>query len=95
MQYQLDRFLRQLDKLDLLVCDELGYLSFNRSGAELLIQVFAYRYERPSLLITRNLPFSEGSRTSGKTDDGGSLGATPSAEPPLRRWCNCIRRFLD
>ncbi len=58
-QYQLDRLLGQLDKLDLLICDELGYLSFERSGAELLFQVFADRYERASLLVTSNLPFSE------------------------------------
>ena len=58
-QYQLDRFLTQLDRLDLLICDELGYLSFSRGGAELLFQVFADRYERRSLLITSNLPFSE------------------------------------
>jgi DNA replication protein DnaC len=58
-QYALDRFLKQLDKTDLLICDELGYLSFSRSGAELLFQVFADRYERASLLITSNLPFSE------------------------------------
>ena len=42
-----------------LVCDEFGYLSFNRSGAEILFQLFAHRYERSSLLITSNLPFSE------------------------------------
>ena len=35
-QYQLDRLLNQLDRADLLICDELGYLSFTRSGAELL-----------------------------------------------------------
>lgn len=58
-QYQLDRFLTQLDRTDLLICDELGYLSFSRSGAELLFQVFADRYERASLLVTSNLPFSE------------------------------------
>jgi DNA replication protein DnaC len=58
-QYQLDRFLSQLDKLDLLICDELGYLSFSRGGAELLFQVFAERYERSSLLITSNLPFGD------------------------------------
>jgi DNA replication protein DnaC len=58
-QYQLDRFLAQLDKTDLLICDELGYLSFSRSGAELLFQVFADRYERASLLITSNLAFSD------------------------------------
>ena len=58
-QYTLDRFLGQLDRADLLICDELGYLSFSRGGAELLFQVFADRYERGSLLVTSNLPFSE------------------------------------
>jgi DNA replication protein DnaC len=58
-QYQLDRVLTQLDKTDLLICDELGYLSFSRAGAELLFQVFAERYERRSLLVTSNLAFSE------------------------------------
>jgi DNA replication protein DnaC len=58
-QYQLDRVLNQLDKADLLICDELGYLSFSRAGAELLFQVFADRYERRSLLVTSNLAFSE------------------------------------
>jgi DNA replication protein DnaC len=58
-QYHLDRFLGQLDKTDLLICDELGYLSFSRAGAELLFQVFADRYERRSLLVTSNLPFGE------------------------------------
>jgi DNA replication protein DnaC len=58
-QYQLDRFLGQLDKAELLICDELGYLSFSRSGAELLFQVFADRYERSSLLITSNLAFGD------------------------------------
>jgi DNA replication protein DnaC len=58
-QYQLDRLLNQLDRTDLLICDELGYLSFSRGGAELLFQVFADRYERKSLLITSNLGFSD------------------------------------
>ena len=61
-QYRLDRLLAQLDKADLLVIDELGYLSFSRGGAELLFQVFADRYERGSILITSNLPFSEWSQ---------------------------------
>ena len=58
-QHRLDRSLTQLDRLDLLIVDELGYLSFSRAGAELLFQVFADRYERRSLLITSNLPFGE------------------------------------
>lgn len=57
--HQLDRLLTQLDKLDLLICDELGYVSFNRAGAELLFQLFADRYERGSTLITSNLAFGE------------------------------------
>jgi DNA replication protein DnaC len=61
-QYQLDRVLAQLDRIDLLICDELGYLSFSRAGAELLFQVFADRYERRSLLVTSNLAFSEWSQ---------------------------------
>jgi DNA replication protein DnaC len=58
-QHRLDRLLGQLDRLDLLIIDELGYLSFSRSGAELLFQVFAERYERRSLMVTSNLAFSE------------------------------------
>ncbi|QDT43481.1 transposase [Gimesia alba] len=58
-QYNLERLLNRLDKLDLLIVDELGYLSFSRAGAELLFQVFADRYERRSLLITSNLAFSD------------------------------------
>ena len=58
-QHRLDRLLTALDRLDLLIVDELGYLSFSRAGAELLFQVFADRYERRSLLVTSNPPFGE------------------------------------
>ena len=55
----LDRFLGQLERLSLLICDELGYVSLSRGGVELLFRVFADRYERASMLVTSNLPFSE------------------------------------
>jgi DNA replication protein DnaC len=58
-QYTLDRFLRQLDRANLLICDELGYVTMSRGGVELLFRVFADRYERGSMLVTSNLPFSE------------------------------------
>jgi len=58
-QHRLDRVLTQLERIDLLIVDELGYLSFSRAGAELLFQVFADRYERRSVLVTSNLAFSE------------------------------------
>ena len=57
--YRLERLLSALAKVDLLIVGGLGYLSFSRSGAELLFQVFADRYERGSILITSNLPFGE------------------------------------
>jgi len=58
-QHRLERVLSQLDRLDLLIVDELGYLSFSRGGAELLFQVFADRYERRGVLVTSNLAFGE------------------------------------
>ena len=58
-EHRLERLLGQLDRVELLIVDELGYLSFSRTGADLLFQVFAGRYERRSLLITSNLPFGE------------------------------------
>ena len=58
-QYTLDRFLRQLDRAQLVICDELGYVTMSRGGVELLFRVFADRYERGSILVTSNLPFSE------------------------------------
>ena len=46
-QYTLDRFLGQLGRAHLLICDELGYVSLSRGGVELLFRVFGDRYERP------------------------------------------------
>jgi DNA replication protein DnaC len=58
-KYQLERVLKQIERADLLIIDELGYLSFSRTAAELLFQIFADRYERGSILVTSNLPFDE------------------------------------
>ena len=58
-EHRLDRWMKSFDKVDLLIVDELGYVSFGRVGAELLFQIFAERYERRSLLLTSNLAFSE------------------------------------
>ena len=58
-QYTLDRFLGQLERAHLLICDELGYVSLSKGGVELLFRVFGDRYERASVLITSNLPFSD------------------------------------
>jgi DNA replication protein DnaC len=51
--------MKQLKKIDILILDELGYITFDLEGAELLFQILAARYEILSTVITTNLPFSE------------------------------------
>jgi DNA replication protein DnaC len=43
----------------LLVIDEIGYLAYDARAADLLFQVVTRRYERRSLMLTTNLPFSD------------------------------------
>lgn len=56
-EYRLPRYLRTWDKFDLVILDELGYVSLSHGGP-LLFQFCAHRYEQGSLLITTNLEFS-------------------------------------
>lgn len=55
----LGRLQQRLYRADLLIVDELGFVPFDRTGGELLFNVFSDRYERRSTLLTTNLPFSE------------------------------------
>jgi DNA replication protein DnaC len=56
-QRTLGKRLAQLQKLDLLVLDEVGFVPFTPEGARLLFQVCADRYLRGSMVITSNLEF--------------------------------------
>ena len=58
-QRELGRMQRRLDRVDLLILDELGFVPFDRTGGELLFNAIAHRYERRSVLVTTNLAFSE------------------------------------
>jgi len=55
------RTLRQLEvrfeKYDLVICDEFGYVSFDKNGAELLFNHLSLRVGRKSTIITTNLGF--------------------------------------
>lgn len=50
---------RQLAKAELLIIDELSYLTFNRHQSELLFKVIADRAERRSVIVSTNLKFSD------------------------------------
>lgn len=50
---------KQLSKTDLLIIDELSYLTFNRHQSELLFKVIADRAERRSVIVSTNLKFSD------------------------------------
>jgi DNA replication protein DnaC len=56
---ELKRFMNQLIKMDLLICDEWGYVPFEKGGSQLLFQVISECYERRSVIITTNLEFSK------------------------------------
>ena len=57
--YHLGKLERTLAKVDLLILDELSYLSFNRHQSELLFKVISDRSEKSSTIVTTNLPFSK------------------------------------
>lgn len=56
-----ERTLRQLElrfeKYDLVICDEFGYVSFDKNGAELLFNHLSLRAGRKATIITTNLGF--------------------------------------
>ncbi len=47
----------QFEKYDLVICDEFGYISFDKQGAELLFNHLSLRVGRKSTIITTNLGF--------------------------------------
>lgn len=55
----LERFFMELQRADLLILDEWGYLPIDRAGAPWLFRVVSDSYERRSLILTTNLEFSK------------------------------------
>jgi len=58
-ELKLDKWLKKLARFDVLMIDDFGYVKQNREEMEVLFTLLAYRYERGSVLITSNLPFSK------------------------------------
>jgi DNA replication protein DnaC len=57
-QGHLDDELKRLERIPLLICDEVGYIPFDPQAANLMFMLVARRYERASLIVTSNKPFS-------------------------------------
>ena len=56
---KLSRFIKRLSKYDAVIIDDLGYVQQSREEMEVLFTLLAERYERGSVMITSNLPFSK------------------------------------
>lgn len=56
---QVTRLEANIQRHDLIIIDELGYIPLDRTGAEHLFSFFSQCYEQTSLIVTTNLPFAD------------------------------------
>jgi DNA replication protein DnaC len=54
---QISRFRRKFENYSLVILDELGYISFDKDGAELLFNLISSRNDKGSIIVTSNLTF--------------------------------------
>jgi DNA replication protein DnaC len=55
----LDRLITRLAKYDAIIIDDIGYVQHGREEMEVLFTLLAERYERGTIMLTSNLPFSK------------------------------------
>jgi len=58
-QLRLSQFIKQLDRFDVIIIDDISYVPFEKSETDVLFTLLSDRYEMRSVLITSNLPFSQ------------------------------------
>lgn len=61
-QGTLEKLVKDLQKQDLLILDEWGYVPVDRDGSQMLFRIVSDGYERKSLILTTNLEFSKWGR---------------------------------
>jgi len=55
----MSKVVKKLSRYDAVIIDDIGYVQHSRQQMEVLFTLLADRYERGSLMITSNLPFSK------------------------------------
>ena len=61
-ELQLEAAIAKLDKFDLLILDDLAYVTKDQAETSVLFELISARYERRSIMITANQPFGEWNR---------------------------------
>ncbi|WP_368508563.1 IS21-like element helper ATPase IstB [Bradyrhizobium lupini] len=61
-ELNLEAAINRLDRFDLLICDDLAYVTKDQAETSVLFELISARYERRSILITANQPFGEWNR---------------------------------
>jgi len=56
-QNRLNSYRKKFERYDLVILDELGYVSFDKSGCEMLFNLLSNRHGKGSVIITTNLTF--------------------------------------
>jgi DNA replication protein DnaC len=57
-ELKLRSFLKKISRYEVLILDDIGYVQYSREEMEVLFNLLAERYERGSVMLTSNLPFS-------------------------------------
>lgn len=55
--HQVNAYRKKFERYDLVILDELGYISFDKEGSEILFNLLSNRNDRGSIIITSNLVF--------------------------------------
>ena len=58
-ELRLSQLIKRLDRFDVLIIDDISYVTCARAEADVLFTLLAERYEMRSLVVTSNLPFSK------------------------------------
>ena len=58
-ELQIESAIAKLDKFDLLILDDLAYVTKDQAETSVLFELISARYERRSIMITANQPFGE------------------------------------